>query len=99
VTTYRGGAECVGAGSVILWTARQCQWVQEVRDVEVNAAEVAEEMEKTEVAQEAQEQVVQVVQVAVQEEAAETEAEVEGEKKRSGTLRWGRQHDNVPKRA
>jgi hypothetical protein len=96
VTTYRGGAECVSAGSVIPWTARQCQWVQEVRDVEANAAEAAEETEETEVAQEAQEE---VVQAAVQEEAAETEAEGEGEKKKSGTLRWGRQHDNVPKRA
>jgi hypothetical protein len=67
VTTYRGGAEHVGAGSVTLWTAQQCQWVQEVCDVEANA------VEETEVAQEDQEEVVQAVQAAAQEEAAEVE--------------------------
>jgi hypothetical protein len=47
VTTYRGGAEGVGAGSMTPWTARQCQWVQEARDMEANAVQAAE----TEVAQ------------------------------------------------
>jgi hypothetical protein len=32
------------------WTVRQCQWVQEPREVEANAVQAAEE---TEVAQEA----------------------------------------------
>jgi hypothetical protein len=43
VTTYRGGAEGVGAGSMTPWTAWQCQWVQEARDVVVaKAVEVAQ---------------------------------------------------------